>query len=221
MFQCGLPELTKMVLSRGLTSSKWASVSRRLYPRWTGQNRLLLTQRMLTQHLPPRLRLTALRKFPIVRPDQPHQPKWHFRLDRIRMSVGKGIWQKLTELTDLLGFKRRKTAPAPYKRRNGQKKRSMDFAQFHRTAFATLAAALFLPSHLQAQNTLEEVERFFDAAQVVAGPTMVRLHALGRDRNGVFLDHGDCRAVQLYPRSVVSDQYFRWGGQKRNLAGKR
>ena len=49
----------------------------------------------------------------------------------------------------------------------------MDFPQLHRTALATVAAALVIPFQVQAQNTLEGVESFFDAAQIVAGPALV------------------------------------------------
>lgn len=49
----------------------------------------------------------------------------------------------------------------------------MDFPQLHRTALATVAAALVIPFQVQAQNTLEDVESFFDAAQIVAGPALV------------------------------------------------
>jgi hypothetical protein len=49
----------------------------------------------------------------------------------------------------------------------------MDFPQNRRTALTTLAAVLVLPFQAQAQSTLAEVESFFDAAQVVAGPALV------------------------------------------------
>lgn len=102
------------------------------------------------------------------------------------MRVGARIRQSFAFQTTRRIIQRREIAVFPYKSGNHQAKSSMDFPKLHRTALATVAAVIILPLQVQAQTTLEEVQSFFDAAQVVAGPALVDCRLSGGTKATCF-----------------------------------